>query len=75
MPLSILYSRPAVGEVTLIVPVGVEQVGSVAVAVTTGAPGAVPTVTGAEASQPAAFFTHTVWLPVAMPVKVPAYGA
>ena len=57
------------------VPVGVEQVGSVALAVTTGAPGAAPTVTSVEASQPAAFFTHTLCGPLVMPVKVPAYGA
>src|SRR5687768_18428780 len=57
--MSTLYSRPAVAEVTVMVPVGVAHVGSVAVAVTVGAPGAVPTVTSTEASQPAAFFTHT----------------
>ena len=37
MPLSILKVRPVVEDVTVIVPVGVVQVGSVAVAVTTGA--------------------------------------
>src|SRR5687768_18401351 len=69
-------SRPAVAEVTVMVPVGVAHVGSVAVAVTVGAPGAVPTVTSTEASQPAAFFTHTLWAPLLMPVKPPAgYGA
>src|SRR5687768_17727997 len=58
------------------VPVGVVHVGSVAVAVTVGAPGAVPTVTSTEASQPAAFFTHTLWATLLMPVKPPAgYGA
>src|SRR5688500_19546239 len=51
------------------VPVGVAHVGSVAVAVTVGAPGAVPTVTSTEDSQPAAFFTHTLWAPLLMPVK------
>ena len=72
MPLSILKVRPVVEDVTVIVPVGVEQVGSVAVAVTTGALGALPTVTSVEASQPPAFFTHTLCNPVLMPVKVPA---
>src|SRR5688500_20340625 len=57
------------------VPVGTAHVGSVVVAVTVGAPAALPTVTSVEASQPAAFFTHTLCAPVLMPVKPPAgYG-
>ena len=53
------------------VAVGTAHVGSVAVAVTTGAPGAVFTVTSVEASQPAAFFTHTLWAPGDTEVKPP----
>ena len=53
------------------VAVGTAHVGSVAVAVTTGAPGAAFTVTSVEASQPAAFFTHTLWAPGYTEVKPP----
>src|SRR5436189_15429 len=56
-------------------PVGVVHVGSVAVALTLGAPGADPTVTSTEPSQPAAFFTHTLCKPLLIPVKAPLYGA
>src|SRR5204862_7199413 len=56
-------------------PVGVLHVGSVAVLLTLGAPGADPTVTSTEDSQPAAFFTHTLCKPLLIPVKAPLYGA
>src|SRR5678810_547052 len=75
VPLSTLYSSPVVTDVTVMDPVGVVHVGSVAVAVTLGAPGANPTVTSTEPSQPAAFFTHTLCKPLLIPVKAPLYGA
>ena len=70
MPLS--YSlTPVVDELTVMVAVGTAHVGLVAVAVTTGALGAVFTVASVEASQPAAFFTHTLWAPGDTEVKPP----
>ena len=71
MPLSNLNSRPVVDELTVMVAVGTAQVGSVAVAVTVGALGALFTVTSVDASQPAAFFTHTLCAPGDTEVKPP----
>ena len=63
-------------EVTLMVPVGVEHVGSTALNVAVGAPGAAAIAWFNVVSQPAALRTFIVCGPVASPVKPPAgYGA
>ncbi len=59
-PPSTANSRPVVEVVTVMVPVGVVQVGSVALKVAVGAPGAVPIDWFSVVSQPAAFLTLMV---------------
>src|SRR5678810_599289 len=71
VPLSNLYSSPVVTDVTVMVAVGTAHVGSVALAVTLGAPGAAATVTSVDASQPAAFFTHTLCKPLLITIRPP----
>ncbi len=68
-----LKSSLVVDDVTVMVPVGVVQVGSVALSVADGAPGALPILCVNVASQPALFFTLMVWGPLARPVN-PAEG-
>ena len=72
-PPSKLNSTPVVGEVIVMIPVDVVQVGSVTLAVGAGgAPGAPATVTSILVVQPALFFTANVCLPVPTPVNPPA---
>ena len=59
-PPSTANSRPVVDVVTVMVPVGVVHVGSVALKVAVGAPGAVPIAWFNVVSQPAAFLTLMV---------------
>ena len=58
-------------DVTVIVPVGVEQVGSTALSVAVGAPGAAAIAWFSVVSQPPALRTFIVCGPVASPLHPP----
>src|SRR6476620_4366662 len=74
-PPSILNSRPAVEELTVMVPPGAAHVGSTAASVAVGANGAVPISWVSVVSQPEALRTLMVWLPVERPLHpVEGYG-